>query len=162
MKRTRKAEPQLVTLKGSVIQRAKGGVGKRMGEALYLHRDYVEPSLLVNEEPFEFPTTIVKLAKTTVTFVECPGFDDEPEPRIHRVVTVHRQSRGLVKTRRDYEGEMVYHHKWLFVKDDYTGFDVAESIERSRQWLALEGVDMRRIGRLDYWEREVVPRIGNK
>ena len=30
----------------------------------------------------------------------------------------------------------IYHHKWLFVKDDYTGFDIDESYEWSKEWLS--------------------------
>lgn len=150
--------PRLVTLKGSVIQRAKGGVGKQMQSALYVHRDYA-PFSVWDDEPYQFPTTVVKLTKEHTTFIESPDFNTAHEPGIHRVVTVQRQQRGLVRTARDYHGSLIYHHKWLFVKDDYEGFDVAASVERSRKWLALEGLDMNRIGRRDYWEREVVPRI---
>ncbi len=53
----------------------------------------------------------------------------------------------------------IYHHKWLFVPDDYTGFNVAESKARSEQWIALSGVDRSRIGRLSFWEQNVVPRL---
>jgi hypothetical protein len=53
----------------------------------------------------------------------------------------------------------IYHHKWLFVKDDYSEFDVEESKRRSLAWLVLDGIDKKRIGRLSYWTAHVVPRI---
>ena len=41
----------------------------------------------------------------------------------------------------------IYYHKWLFVADDYPGYDVAKSAARSR------------IGNKSYWEHFVVPRL---
>jgi hypothetical protein len=46
------------------------------------------------------------------------------------------------------------------VADDYEGFDVEESKQRSRRQLSLEGVDRRRIGRRSYWVEKVLPRLG--
>jgi hypothetical protein len=51
------------------------------------------------------------------------------------------------------------HHKRLFVADDYDGFDVEASKQRSRKWLALDGIDFRRIGKKSFWEQSVVPRL---
>ena len=53
----------------------------------------------------------------------------------------------------------IYHHKWLFVTDDYSGFNVEASKERSRLWLGLDGVDKKRSGRKSYWVNNVLPRI---
>ena len=53
----------------------------------------------------------------------------------------------------------IYHHKWLFVADDYDGFDVEESKSRSDAWLALPQVDKSRIGRACYWHTHVVRRL---
>jgi hypothetical protein len=54
----------------------------------------------------------------------------------------------------------IYHHKWLFVSDDYEEFDVEASKSRSERWMALTDVDRSRIGRKSYWDEQVVPRIG--
>jgi len=52
----------------------------------------------------------------------------------------------------------IYHHKWLFVKDDYQGFDVDKSKERSAEWLQVsDRINMSKIGTLNYWEDEVLP-----
>lgn len=48
------------------------------------------------------------------------------------------------------------------VQDDYAGFDVDASKQRSRVWLALENVDKTRIGRRSFWERTVVPRLNTR
>ena len=49
---------------------------------------------------------------------------------------------------------LIYHHKWLFVKDDYKGFNVDESKQRSIDWKTKLGVDRvltSKIGRLSFW-----------
>ena len=52
----------------------------------------------------------------------------------------------------------IYHHKWLFVKDDYKGFDVEESKKRSIKWLSVsDKINMSKIGYKNYWENEVLP-----
>jgi len=53
----------------------------------------------------------------------------------------------------------IYHHKWLFVADDYGGFDVDESKRRSLAWMSLPDIDKSRIGRKSYWEDHVLPRL---
>ena len=45
----------------------------------------------------------------------------------------------------------IYHHKWLFVTDDYPGFDVEESKNRSRKWVSLPNIDYSRIGYKKFW-----------
>ena len=69
---------------------------------------------------------------------------------------------GTVERRSLPADPYIYHHKWLFVAEDYAGFDVEESKRRSQQWIALEGVDRSRIGRKRYWEQHVVPRLNDK
>ena len=56
----------------------------------------------------------------------------------------------------------IYHHKWLFVAEDYSGFDVSASRVRSQCWVALTGIDRSKIGRKSYWEQYVVARLNDK
>lgn len=149
-------EPVVRTRRGTVLRRSKLGVGKKMGSAIYFHRHYT-PRWALQLCPPDFTPNVVKVDPPWVSFVECPGFDLEDEPAIYRIATVHRLTNKL--RWRDMNGQVIYHHKWLFVKDDYTGFDVAASVERSRLWLALDGVNMSRIGNRTYWESQVLPRL---
>jgi hypothetical protein len=66
---------------------------------------------------------------------------------------------GTTRHLRQPKDPYVYHHKWLFVADDYTGFDVRESKARSRAWMQLADVDRSRIGKKSYWREKVVPRL---
>lgn len=140
------------------------GVGKEIGGAAYVHRSYMEvlPSIastclsLLNGEA-EY--TIVKYAEKaeTVSFIQSPDFNVANEPEVGDLITVTFD--GKVTRRKRLPDPYIYHHKWLFVKDEYPGFDVEESRQRSLSWLLLDGVDKKRIGRRSYWEKYVVPRI---
>jgi len=66
---------------------------------------------------------------------------------------------GQVQRRSLLADPYIYHHKWLFVADNYQGFDVAASKQRSELWMKLPDVDRSRIGRKSFWETQVVRRI---
>jgi len=144
------------TKKGSVIKRSKYGVGKLIGGSLYLHRNYVTdlPNDIrkmvqdaeVNIEGFKYNTLKINLSDGSVTFINSPDFDTAQEPTVgqYRIV-----KDGKVK---DGKSNSIWHHKWLWVKNDYTGFDVMDSFERSRKYLQMD-IDFSRIGNKDFWEK---------
>lgn len=140
------------------------GVGKEIGGAVYVHRsseNVLGQSIDVarSQLPANFTYEVVKLVPKTgiVSFVSSPDFDGADEPTVGEIVTVSPD--GTVRRRAQSSNPEIYHHKWLFVADDYPGFDVEKSKKRSQKWLQLKGVDTTRIGRREYWETEVVPRI---
>ncbi|MEO8496283.1 MAG: hypothetical protein ABI614_14530 [Planctomycetota bacterium] len=140
------------------------GVGKEIGGNVYVHRQYA-PSLGERAQtaksllPDDVVYTVVKLnlATQAVTFIASPDFDTAPEPIVGDYVLVRAD--GTTSCRKQLDDPYIYHHKWLMVRDDYAGFDVEESKQRSRDWLALDDVDKTRIGRRSFWERTVVPRL---
>lgn len=143
---------------------ARFTVGKEIGGAVYVHRQY--ESLLPQAVqaakaalPSSFAYTIVKYAmsKETVSFIQSEDFDRSHEPIVGDLYTI--KSDGSASFRSKATDPWIYHHKWLFVADDYKGFDVAASKARSRQWLDLDNIDFRRIGKKSYWEKHVVPRL---
>jgi len=154
---------KLKTLKGSTIQRdTKIGVGKRMGDCLYVHKNYTH---LLDQDLYQAakayasqPFDIVKIntGQRRVSFIASPNWDSAPEPTVGASELVYPHSGSVLEYA---ERGMIYHHKWLFVGDDYSGFDVEESYERSRKWLSLPDVDMNRIGQKTYWEKEVIWRM---
>ncbi|MEO2013883.1 MAG: hypothetical protein ABGZ53_05880 [Fuerstiella sp.] len=140
------------------------GVGKEIGGAVYVHRSYqhllpvavrdATPSI-----PDGFDYTVVKyqLKTETVSFIVSDDFDSADEPAVGDVYTV--KSDGASTFRRQSKDPWVYHHKWLFVADEYTGFDVEAAKERSRLWMSLDNIDFRRIGKKSYWEEHILPRL---
>lgn len=140
------------------------GVGKEIGGNVYIHREYEsvlgESVKLAREVlPKDFEWTVVKLnlATKAVTFIASPDFDSADEPIVGRFILVRTD--GTTLDRRQLEDPYIYHHKWLMVKDNYGGFDVEESKQRSLQWLALKDVDKSRIGRKSFWDIHVTPRL---
>ena len=130
---------KLYTLKGTPIKRSKYGVGKQVGSKIYVHKDYsnsvVLPCMLRAYEAclprdFEYETIVYDKKLKTIRFDEAPDFCSAPEP--HPGITYTVTESGEV-TRRVVN--QIWHHKWMWVDDDFEGFDVEESYLRSGAWL---------------------------
>ena len=135
----------LKTLKGSTIKRStKYGVGKEIGGEIYFHKDYAEdimpPEVLSqaehlleeNHSGFEYNCLKYNPKTGVVAFQEAPDFDSAREPIVGDYVSVNTNT-GVVKTG---HSNYIWHHKWNWVKNDYSGFDVRESWEWSKEWLS--------------------------
>lgn len=132
----------LKTYKGSPIKRSKYGVGKEIGGDIYLHRDYADivvpddimqfAEQCLSEYDPRFQYNCIRYSPKTgaVSFQEAPDFDTAREPVVGDYITVLPD--GTVKTG---HSNYIWHHKWLWVMNDYTGFDVVDSWEWSRTWL---------------------------
>ena len=138
----------LKTLKGSRIGRSiKYGVGKEIGGDIYFHRNYMLD--ILPEEVYYHATEYMKInypdfyntfncirysPKTNlVSFQEVPDFDSAREPVVGDYITVDTNKLTSKKGHSNY----IFHHKWLWVKNDYDGFDVKKSWEWSKQWLSV-------------------------
>lgn len=154
----------LKTEKGSAIKRSRYGVGKDMGGTLYMHRSY--ESKLPNQRALEHAKTVlaeqhpgfhynvVKMDKTGRTsFFNSPDFDTAHEPVAGPFVTVDGHESKASKTNK------LWHHKWTFVDDDYRGFDVDDSFDRSRRWLKIPNINFNHIGDPKIWHEQYVPKI---
>ena len=152
----------LKTERGSPIRRSRLGVGKETPEAFYLHRIYADalpdqPGLhrAMARLPKGFTYNVIKAAKNgTYTFFNSPDFDTADEPIGGPCMRVSPDGKVTSDT-----SNSIWHHKWLWVKDDYPGFDVDASKERSAKWLKLPGIDFHNIGNKAFWEANVVPHI---
>lgn len=140
------------------------GVGKEISGAVYVHRRYedvfgdvVATAKVLLPEGFEYQVVKYDARIGNISFVASPDFDTADEPIVGEIITVKPD--GIVKRRKQSANPEIYHHKWLFVRDDYCGFDVIASRQRSEQWTALTNVDRTRIGRKSYWEQHVLPRL---
>ena len=152
------------TQKGTVIKRdSKVGVGKRTRDgSVYLHRDYMDR--LPDQEGLEqaidqlsdgYEWNVVRSdTDGTYAFYNCLDFDTADEPEGGQYVAVSPE--GKLRPGKTYQ---IWHHKWCWVLDDYDGFDVEASKQRSRDWLALPDIDFNRIGKREFWEANVVPLI---
>jgi hypothetical protein len=152
------------TEKGTIIKRSKLGVGKDIGGSIYLHRNYenhvpdqvalsrAKKVLGKNHPGFDY--NALKFSKNgNFTFFKSPDFDTVHEPTVGEYITVTDGKSKAGKSK------SIWHHKWLWVKDDYKGFDVDQSHKRSQSWLKIPKIDFARIGNRAIWEQQYVPRI---
>lgn len=135
----------LKTLKGSRIARSKYGVGKEIGGSIYVHKQYADEvvpedildeaeSVLESDYPdFEYNCIKWNKNRNSISFQEVPDFDTAREPKVGDYVIVYLDT-GATKPG---HSEYIYHHKWTFVKNNYTGFDVEDSWNWSKQWLSV-------------------------
>jgi hypothetical protein len=85
-----------------------------------------------------------------VRFDTCPGFDTQREPVVGTMVSVDVNAGKIIKEKLN---NQIYHHHWLWVTDDYQGFDVQASYEWSKRWLSkLSEVAS---GRAYLWEEQL-------
>lgn len=126
----------------SIARCKRYGVGKLIGGKLYAHISYIRDVVpedileqvaeLMPEEGLPEAKCFMWDAKNNILrFDSAPDFDTEREPSPKEMVSVNYVT-GEVKRS---SSEAVWHHKWLWVKDDYAGFDVAESRAWSEHWL---------------------------
>lgn len=132
------------TLKGSPIKRSKYGVGKLIGGQIYLHKDYAldvipkdvwEKALKVLKNTsrfFQYNCVMYDTKTGNVRFDEAPDFDTAREPIVGDTLTVKPDG----TTKRGHSN-YIWHHKWIWVKNDYQGFDVNESKAWSQKWLGI-------------------------
>lgn len=131
------------TLKGTVIKRYKNLVGKQVGPQVYVHKKYaaeviphdilknaveklkeINPSFKLNSIMWDSKSNVVR-------FDEAPDFDTAREPHVGKYISIFPD--GNIK---ENQSNSIWHHKWLWVKDDYTGFNVEESKKWSILWLS--------------------------
>jgi poly(A) polymerase len=131
------------SLKGTSVQRYKNLVGKRVGYQVYVHKKYAaeiipaEPLKLASElltrikPEFRFNSVMWNMKTNEIRFDEAADFDAAREPHVGKYISVYPNG-----TIREGQSNSIWHHKWLWVKDDYEGFDVDEAKKWSIMWLS--------------------------
>lgn len=136
----------LETFKGSKIKYSKYGIGKQIGDKIYVangaHRGIIPKKVWVkavrilvekNLSPNLFNTLCYDFKKPyIVRFDVCEGFCTEREPVVGQMVFVNTET-GEIWNKYN---SQIFHHKWLWVPIDYEGFNVKESYEWSKHWLS--------------------------
>lgn len=129
-------------LKKYGLKRYKNNVGKDIGGFIYFHKQYINefPEYAQNiydkmrllPPSFNWNTIKYNRKDGTTTFINSPNFDTAHEPYSMDNITVNND--GTLKYYNVPKNPTIWHHKWEWTKDDYTGFDVRESKERSLYW----------------------------
>ena len=127
----------------TIYQRStKSGVGKEIGGKIYVHKNYV--GKVVNENDFNlakkclpsnflFNCIMYDRKNSIIRFDEAPDFDVRREPHPGDFIEVNFTTMEIRKGHSDF----IWHHKWMWVMDDYDGFDVNESYEWSKEWTQI-------------------------
>lgn len=138
-------------------------VGKRIGGDLYVHKNYavqagVPEDILKSAmsrlpQGYDFVAVKYNAKDGSISFIESPDFDTANEPAVGNAIKVYPD--GTMKQTKPLADPMIWHHKWQWVPDDYPGFDVSKSKERSDAWKSKLGTNREvssRIGRQSYWQ----------
>ena len=132
----------LRSLRGKTISRSPLGVGRAIGRRIYFHKSYwmdvlneaEQKEFLAASAKVPFKYTCVRYTRNfhECAFIECPDFDSAREPIMGSIYTVTPTSE-LCDTH--FHGYIIQ-HKWTYVKNNYTGFNVRTSWEWSKKWLS--------------------------
>jgi len=151
-------ETTLKTLLGSTIKRYKNLVGKDIGQRIFVHKDYAN-EVIPNEiiqyglkhlpPNFKYNCLMWNRIGKIIRFDSSPDFDTSREPITGDYIAI---SYPDGKIRRGH-GDQIWHHKWLWVKDDYKGFDVEQSKNWSKTWLSK--LPEPASGRIDKWQQQL-------
>lgn len=115
-------------------------VGKEIGGKIYVHYKYANKVIAMKDlydaimllpSDFRYNCIMVERKKPyVIRFDEAPDFDTAREPHPGDFIEVNIDTKEIRRGHSD----MIWHHKWMWVDDDYDGFDVNESYEWSKQW----------------------------
>lgn len=124
---------------------------KKIGGAIYIHRSNVDAlsqeeldkvwdrlSALARSEYASALGTyeIIKIKDDSVSFIDCPDWDEADEPTVGNAYNVDA-SYNVKLTPMKKNNPQIYHHKWMFVADDYDGFNVEEAKAWSKKWQSI-------------------------
>ncbi len=100
----------------------------------------------------------VDIKNNKVSFIKSPDWNTSREPLVGDAYMIDLNEDAPLRKRTvkitKSKGQ-IYHHKWMFVADDYKGFDVEESKKWSEKWQSVIPSDRTiksRIGYKKYWD----------
>lgn len=137
---------------------------KKVGTAMYVHKSALDELLnkIKEEKDKNFLLQILKIAEEEiinydiikidnkrVSLIQSPDWDTKNEPSVGDSICFHQDgTRKKIKA-----SNKIYHCKYLFVKDDYAGFNIKKAKERAKLWNSIPNIKMHksRIGNRPYW-----------
>ena len=84
-----------------------------------------------------------------VSFIESNNWNNANEPDVGKSYVY---SNGKLLKIIEPKGQ-IYHNKWMFVSNDYKGFDIEEAKKRTEEWNSIKDIKQHksRIGYKNYW-----------
>lgn len=107
-------------------------VQKNYASEIVPFKEFIEAQKVLDKNYPMFPYELVSYNKSLkkIKFEDCPHFDIRDNPEIARYVIYDLKTKNIEFIEPDTIQMLL--DKWLLVKDDYTGFNVQESYERSK------------------------------
>lgn len=155
----------------------KHKVGKRVGDSLWIHKIYMEEvlpqdtinniqnihkkfKLNLKEKNHIQQANIIRYSEKSggVALIFSEDFDTNDEPTVGDSIFFDFYNNKKTHTFKN-KNPLIYHHKWMMVKDDYKGFNVEKAKKRSIKWKSILGVNKSissKIGRKDFWEQWII------
>lgn len=101
---------------------------------------------------FNFEIIKINTNKNTISFIQSNNWNYAREPEVGDayVFNLEEQKGKIIKSK-----GQIYHHKWMFVSDDYKGFDVNAAKAWSETWTSKIPNKREvkcRIGYKKYWD----------
>lgn len=146
---------------------------KRIGNTVYAHKSNLDElkkdigDKIFNQIkecliylPKDFMFDVIKLDKKSnkVSFISSPDWDISREPLVGDSYCINlsdeNKSLKLIKSK-----GQIYHHKWMFVSDTYSAFNLEEAKAWSAKWTEVFPKDRlikSRIGYKKYWEEYLI------
>ena len=136
------------------------GVGKYIGGCTYVHKScqkvFVDKGIkgFIKElNGFKYDVIKYNHKQGSFSFIQCSDFNSAHEPSLGKVLLVKfNDGEYSTKLMNELKDPWIYHHKWLFVFDNYKGFNVEESVSRSEEWMSIENIQYNRIGKHSFWK----------
>lgn len=135
---------------------------KKIGNCTYVHKSNMKElniTLLIGineilKQDFmrEFDWQIIKIdhKNNAISFIESKDWDMAREPSVGNALRIDCNTGAIKKIKA--RGQ-IYHHKWMFVADNYIGFDVEESKNWSKKWQSvIPKGHASKIGYKKYWD----------
>jgi len=131
---------------------------KVIGNTKYLHRsalnvlsseDYTKVTEALKQVPNGFKPVVIAITKDSIRLTECPEWDKEFEPSVgDSFVVFDNGTNKLNKASKT--NPQIYHRRYLFVLDDYQGFNTELDKSWVAKWERLNP-DKNRMGRKLWW-----------
>lgn len=142
--------PPFKNAKGSVIKRGgtigryKFPIGKVIGGKVYMHVKYIDTLPSPEQARIALRASGLRDARALsydpkneiYMFSVAPDFDRASEPAPRKSVKVEMDGDDVDEVSPAKDITQIWHHKWMWVDDNYKGFDVRGSYEWSKTWTA--------------------------
>jgi hypothetical protein len=137
--------------------------GKKIQNTIYVHKDYEKTLDFANKEISKakkilgsklkkYTAIRVNIKSKDIAFIYSPNFDIADEPIVGKSILVKFDGSVTITPQR--KNPQIWHHKWMWVEDDYKGFDVEESKKRSELWNdKVSKEERRKIGYKSFWDK---------